>query len=105
MLYITKDECNINLPDKSGIVDRNCWNKYFGPFAGRAYIFASKGPLNINKASYAQLQIADKVGPKTAVKIMEEREKRLFDGADDARKRLKRQRVSKKALEQFIYTK
>ena len=24
MLYITKDECNINLPDKSGIVDRKC---------------------------------------------------------------------------------
>ncbi|PKK60411.1 hypothetical protein RhiirC2_719135 [Rhizophagus irregularis] len=104
MLYITK-ECNINLPGKSGIVDRNCWNEYFGPFAGRAYIFASKGPLNINKASYAQLQIADYVGPKTAVKIMEERKKRPFDGADDARKRLKGQRVSKKALEQYIYTK
>ncbi|GES83351.1 transport and Golgi organization protein 6 homolog [Rhizophagus clarus] len=23
------DECNINLPDKSGIVGRNCWNGYF----------------------------------------------------------------------------
>jgi len=45
------------------------------------------------------------VGPKTAVKIMEERKKRTFDGVEDARKRLKGQRVSKKALEQFIYTK
>lgn len=105
MLYITKDECNINLPSKSGIVDGKCWNEYFGPFAGRAYIFASKGPLNINKASYAQLQIADRVGPKTADKIIQERKKRSFDGVDDAKKRLKGQKISRKALEQFIYTK
>ncbi|PKK69814.1 hypothetical protein RhiirC2_712365 [Rhizophagus irregularis] len=105
MFYITKNECNINLPDKSGIVDGKCWNEYFGAFAGRAYIFASKGPLNINEASYAQLQIADYVGPKTAAKIMKERKKKPFDGVDDAKKRLKEQKVSKKALNQFMYAK
>jgi hypothetical protein len=26
------------LPDRSGLVDKSCWNSYFGPFSGRAYI-------------------------------------------------------------------
>jgi len=27
-----------DLPDRSGIVDASCWESYFGPFAGRAYM-------------------------------------------------------------------
>jgi hypothetical protein len=26
------------LPDRSGLVDESCWDSYFGPFTGRAYI-------------------------------------------------------------------
>lgn len=28
----------IDLPNRCGIVDKSCWEEYFGPFAGRAYI-------------------------------------------------------------------
>jgi hypothetical protein len=39
MLY-TKTEVSgdLALPDSSGLVDNSCWDFYFGPFAGRAYI-------------------------------------------------------------------
>jgi hypothetical protein len=26
------------LPDRSGLVDASCWDSYFGPFSGRAYM-------------------------------------------------------------------
>ena len=26
------------LPDRSGLVDESCWDSYFGPFSGRAYM-------------------------------------------------------------------
>ena len=29
---------NYALPDRSGLVDASCWDSYFGPFAGRAYM-------------------------------------------------------------------
>ena len=31
------------LPDRSGLVDKSCWDSYFGPFSGRAYIALEKG--------------------------------------------------------------
>jgi len=39
MLY-TKTEISDDfaLPDRSGLVDASCWDSYFGPFAGRAYM-------------------------------------------------------------------
>jgi hypothetical protein len=30
------------LPDRSGLVDKSCWDSYFGPFSGRAYIALHK---------------------------------------------------------------
>jgi hypothetical protein len=30
------DDCA--LPDRSGLVDASCWDSYFGPFAGRAFV-------------------------------------------------------------------
>jgi hypothetical protein len=31
------------LPDQSGLVDASCWDSYFGPFSGRAYIASKCG--------------------------------------------------------------
>jgi hypothetical protein len=43
MLYTTtKISDGLKLSDRSGIVDASCWNSYFGPFAGRAYIASGK---------------------------------------------------------------
>jgi hypothetical protein len=39
MLYTkTKMSDDFVLPDRSGLVDASCWDSYFGPFAGRAYL-------------------------------------------------------------------
>ena len=36
-ILFTTANCNIEIPKRSGIVDRNAFTNYFGPFAGRAY--------------------------------------------------------------------
>ena len=39
ILYTTTQVSgNFELPDRSGLVDKSCWNSSFDPFAGRAYI-------------------------------------------------------------------
>jgi hypothetical protein len=39
MLYTdTRMSDDFALPDRSGLVDASCWESYFGPFAGRAYM-------------------------------------------------------------------
>jgi len=40
MLYTPKISDDFALPDRSGLVDASCWDSYFGPFAGRAYLAA-----------------------------------------------------------------
>jgi hypothetical protein len=41
MLYTTSDsKSDLVLPDRYGLVDQSCWESYFGPFAGRAYMAA-----------------------------------------------------------------
>ncbi|RHZ90174.1 hypothetical protein Glove_5g80 [Diversispora epigaea] len=36
-ILFTTTDCNVEIPKRSGIVDRNAFTNYFGPFAGRAY--------------------------------------------------------------------
>ena len=44
MLYTkTKISDDLALPDRSGLVDASCWDSYFGPFAGRAYMARRDG--------------------------------------------------------------
>lgn len=82
MFFTTqKKPCNIKLPVNSGIVDRKNWDDYFGPFAGRAFVYGVKRFPNINKASFMVLQLVNGVGPVTAKKILE---KRPFLNLDDA---------------------
>ena len=58
----------LNLPENSGIVDKGNWKKYFGPFAGRGFIFAA--PLDINTASRTDLQQVKHICPEIAEIIM-----------------------------------
>jgi hypothetical protein len=34
----TRNSNDCALPDRSGLVDASCWDSYFGPFSGRAYM-------------------------------------------------------------------
>ncbi|RUS29163.1 hypothetical protein BC938DRAFT_480973 [Jimgerdemannia flammicorona] len=88
---------NIKLPPNSGIVDQKNWNDYFGPFAGRAFVYGLMGAPNINTADFTTLQLVDGVGPATARKIMV---KRKFSSIEDAEEKTKLRRV---ILEQFQY--
>jgi len=73
ILYTTKSINNITPSPLSGIVHAKNWKKYFGPFAGRAFIFASTGRIDINKATEKQLMQLKGVGPEKAKEIMQKR--------------------------------
>ena len=45
---------NLDLPDRCGIVDDDCWDEYFGPFAGRAYLAARYGSKQAVQQSEAR---------------------------------------------------
>ena len=47
-ILFTTANCNIKIPKKSGIVDKNAFTNYFGPFAGRAYRSATANPSIYN---------------------------------------------------------
>ncbi|CAB5353877.1 unnamed protein product [Rhizophagus irregularis] len=47
-ILFTSANCNIEIPKRSGIVDRNAFTNYFGPFAGRAYRSAMANPSIYN---------------------------------------------------------
>src|SRR5206468_10543098 len=82
ILFNTQEQpCDIQLPANSGIVDKNNWGDYFGPYAGRAFIYGVEGIPNINTANYSILQLIDGVGAGTAAKILA---KRPFLDMEDA---------------------
>ncbi|CAI2182814.1 14937_t:CDS:2 [Funneliformis geosporum] len=84
ILFTTQKAENINLSPYSGIVDGTCWEAYYGPFAGRAFIYNIDGPLDINTATRSTLQLVDGIGPALADCIMR---KRPFQDILDAHKR------------------
>ncbi|CAG8801863.1 18260_t:CDS:1, partial [Racocetra persica] len=67
ILYTTAN-CNIEIPKRSGIVDRNAFTNYFGPFAGRAYRSAMTDPSisnkvkNIHTVSLGKIYNMDQIG-------------------------------------------
>ncbi|KAL1916177.1 uncharacterized protein VTP21DRAFT_6181 [Calcarisporiella thermophila] len=73
VLYTTAEVGNIELPERSGIVDKTSWLEYFGPFAGRAYRFAVVGPLDINKANRRDILRVDGIGQSYAERIINKR--------------------------------
>ncbi|KAG0287648.1 hypothetical protein BGZ97_007036, partial [Linnemannia gamsii] len=88
MLFTTVDRLDVELPPLSGIVDKSNWQLYFGPFAGRAFVFATTGALDINLATRKDLKRMRGVDDKKADLIIQERARRRFDSCEDATQRL-----------------
>ncbi|KAF0434870.1 putative crinkler family protein [Gigaspora margarita] len=82
ILFTTAKKCNFKLPMNSGIVDGLKWKEYFGPFAGRAHVYAIVGPLNINTATYTELMTIDGIGENRVITILKERP---FKNLEDAK--------------------
>ncbi|KAK3821633.1 MAG: hypothetical protein J3Q66DRAFT_154461 [Benniella sp.] len=99
ILFTTQSRLDVELPPLSGIVDKSNWEQYFGPFAGRAFVYATVGPLDINQANRSDLKRMAGVGEAKADKIIEERGKRPFDSYEDAIHRLRG--VGKTVLKRF----
>ncbi|CAG8444371.1 8373_t:CDS:2 [Funneliformis caledonium] len=96
-ILITTKDLDIELPQNSGIVNKQNWNQYFGAFSGRAFIFAVEGPPDINNAVRAQLQLVSQVGKKRAEEIMA---KRPFKNIQDAKQKTN---IPEKILKRFKY--
>ncbi|CAG8628264.1 11632_t:CDS:2 [Paraglomus brasilianum] len=97
ILITTKDNLNFELPHNSGIVYKQNWDTYFGPFAGRAFIFAVEGPPNINTVGRAQLELVSQVGKIRAEQIIT---KRPFHNIQDA---MNKTDIPEKILKRFKY--
>ncbi|RHZ69343.1 hypothetical protein Glove_284g6 [Diversispora epigaea] len=97
ILITTKDNLNIELPYNSGIVYKQNWNTYFGPFAGRAFIFAVESPLDINTVGCTQLELVSQVGKIRAEQIIT---KRPFHNIQDA---MNKTGIPEKILKRFKY--
>ncbi|KAF8956431.1 hypothetical protein BGZ46_002378, partial [Entomortierella lignicola] len=97
LLITTQNAQRIELPPNSGIVDRSVWSDYFGPFAGRAYIYLDQGLPNINSADYVTLQLVNGIGDARATQILE---LRPFSSIDDAARRTG---ISRKILEGYMF--
>jgi len=97
LAFTTQKNCNWddNLPPNSGIVHGQNWGKYFGPFAGRAFIFSQDSPPDINSASYMHLQLIEGIGMERAEKIIS---KRPFNSLEEA---VEKTGINEKILKRF----
>ncbi|KAJ1540256.1 hypothetical protein HK096_011144 [Nowakowskiella sp. JEL0078] len=77
-----------NIPNFSAVVDTTVWYEYFGPFAGRAFLWTQKKPL-ANLAPFSVLTSVDYISEKRARCIQVERDKRKFTDIDDCSRRTK----------------
>lgn len=80
ILYSTREWPAV-LGKNSAVVDSKNWNEYFGPFAGRAFNFASVGPLDINTAAPVDLRRVGGIDEDRAEKIISKRPFKDFKDA------------------------
>ncbi|GES74357.1 crinkler (CRN) family protein, putative [Rhizophagus clarus] len=102
ILFTTSEDCDIELPKRSGIVDGKVFSDYFGPFTGRAYrsvepSFVPK--VNINTASLNQLYKVYLIGKKRANLIIS---KRPFNSIIEANLKTK---IPRKILQNLSFQK
>ncbi|KAF9093994.1 hypothetical protein BGX27_001539 [Mortierella sp. AM989] len=88
ILFTSKVKLDVQLPNNSGVVDMSNWNSYFGPFAGRAFVFATTGALDINEATRKDLERMKGIDKIKANLIVDVRTKRAFESLEDADERL-----------------
>ena len=75
------------LPARTAVIDAECFGAYFGPFAGRAFVYWFRGPVNVNLASCLQLELlCPGIGPITAQKIVRNRP---FSGPEDFQEKIR----------------
>jgi hypothetical protein len=84
ILYTSADS-EIKLSSMSAIVDKSCWNAYFGPFAGRTFFYKVECP-SANSASYVELTGTDGIGEQFARRIID---KRPYDNLEDCYQKTK----------------
>ena len=89
------------LPERTAIIDAQCFEEYFGPLAGRAFAYRNTGPVDVNSACFAQLMVCIGVGEKIARDILQERQVRLFSGPDDFAARVRK--FSPLLMQQFWF--
>jgi hypothetical protein len=110
ILFTTSGDCNVVLPERSGIVYEKNFKEYFGPFAGRAFKHArvrssvpSVAPtpkinkVNINTDSIKQLRRVNQIGEKRAEIIIS---RRPFKDLNDA---IEKTGIPKKILKNFYF--
>ncbi|KAF9424621.1 hypothetical protein BGZ76_003497 [Entomortierella beljakovae] len=101
ILYSSSARLELDLPPRSGVVDQSNWESYFGPFAGRAFVYATTGALDINQASRRDLMRISGIGEVEADLILTERQNGNFIDVDDAVRRLRG--VGRNVLNNFKY--
>jgi hypothetical protein len=84
---------------RTAIINIDCFEEYFGSFAGRAFAYRFCGPVNVNMASVVQLIQCEGIAEATALKIIE---KRPFSGPDDFKKRVRH--FSDDSMKQFLFS-
>ncbi|GET03519.1 crinkler (CRN) family protein, putative [Rhizophagus clarus] len=93
ILFTTSEDCDVKLPERSGIVYGKNFREYFGPFAGRAFRHARvrsvastpkmnmMNMVNINTDSIERLRTVNLIGEKRANTIIL---RRPFKGIKDS---------------------
>eukprot|EP00644_Phytophthora_capsici_P001142 jgi/Phyca11/129711/e_gw1.86.23.1 len=74
LLYCTSEvEGDIESLENCAVVDRTCWEKYYGPFAARALYVSTVSPPDINTSAIQSLQLVNGIGPAISKRIVEKR--------------------------------
>jgi hypothetical protein len=82
VLFCTSDvPFDLLLAWNCAVVDKSCWNEYYGPFAARAFFIANIQPPDINRCSTTELQLVYGVGNVYSSAIAS---KRPFSSYEDA---------------------
>ena len=93
--------CLERLPKRTAVIDAECFEAYFGPFAGRAYVYRNTSPIDVNTACRYQLNQCLGIGEKIAKSIIDARKVRAFSGPDDFAQRIRN--FPPCIMEQFLF--
>lgn len=91
-MWFVTEECSVQeseIPKNCAVVLKENWDSYYGPFSATMHYF-SESLILINFASEEESSKVEKIGPKLAAEIVEERTKREFSWIQDAEKRLEK---------------